>query len=435
MGRRFRTSSSRSMKGEPDWGALPAGASPRHLASLFGERAATPASRHRGCLARKRRGRFRGNVSDEDSLVLLALGALIGGLGVWLGAGTDAPTRDVRRMVVTLPPSAPMSQRPGAAGRAAISPDGKKIAYVAEVDGETSLTVIASDGTSQPILSAGAQYKARVAPDGERLVVEQGSDGQRDLWVYSLNNTEPPVKLTFGGDNRNPVWTPDGERIVFTDNNAADWRIVWTASNGSQLEPELLVGLDRGSVRGFPAPATISKDGKVLLFYESGFSRSAVLALSLDENHTQSTLLGSRFSETRPNISPDGHMLAYTSTRSGRSEVWLRSYPNVEATPPVQVSKNGGTWPVWSPDSRELYYMEADAIVKVMIVWGDRPRIGAKEAVVSGAMFAATAGRRYDVTRDGRIVLIQADNTAEENHIVVVDGWFEELKQLERTSR
>ncbi|GEM_PF-5819150 len=57
------------------------------------------------------------------------------------------------------------------------------------------------------------------------------------------------------------------------------------------------------------------------------------------------------------------------------------------------------------------------------------------EAVVSGAMFAATAGRPYDVTRDGSLVLFQADNTAEENHIVVVDGWFEELRRLERTSR
>ena len=644
------------LKGEPDWGALPPTAPVRGIL--------------RRCLEKepKRRLRDIGDVwlegdvvvSAETSpskiprLVLVAVGALMGGVAVWLGTGTDTPTRDVRRMVVTLPPSAPMSQRPGAAGRAAISPDGKKIAYVAEVDGglqiylraldrleptpvngtegaqglffspsgedlafvvgdilkrvrldgsapldicdgagsvrfaggawmeddsivfsrmarglfrvpafggepelwaapdiergdvsyrnpqrlpdgwvlfsiegeeekwrvgiqhlstgerldidqipsiaryidsghllyglgdaivavpfdlrghavtgppvslapeltraggyatrlldvsrdgtlvywhspeETSLTVIASDGTSQPILSAGEQYKARVAPDGERLVVEQGSARQRDLWVYSLNNTEPPVKLTFGGDNRNPVWTPDGERIVFTDNTAADWGIVWTASNGSQLEPELLVGLDRGSFSGFPAPSSISRDGKVLLFYGSGSSRSDVLALSLDEDHTQSTVLGSRFSETRPHIAPDGRMLAYTSNRSGRDEVWLRSYPNVEATPPVQVSKNGGTWPVWSPDSRELYYMEVDAIVKVMIVWGDGPRIGAKEAVVSGARFAATAGRPYDVTGDGRIVLIQADNTAEQKHLVVVDGWFEELRRLERTSR
>ena len=102
-------------------------------------------------------------------------------------------------------------------------------------------------------------------------------------------------------------------------------------------------------------------------------------------------------------------MLAYVSDRSGREEVWLRSYPNIEATPPVQVSKTGGKRPVWSPDSRELYYMEADAIVKVMIAWGDGPRIGATEAVVSGSMFDATAGRRYDVTRDGHLVVIHAD--------------------------
>jgi hypothetical protein len=90
---------------------------------------------------------------------------------------------------------------------------------------------------------------------------------------------------------------------------------------------------------------------------------------------------------------------------------------------------------VWSPDGRELYYIEADAIARVPIVLGDTPRIGAKEAVLSGARFAATASRPYDVTRDGSLVLIQADDTVEETHIVVVDGWFEELRRLERTRR
>ena len=91
--------------------------------------------------------------------------------------------------------------------------------------------------------------------------------------------------------------------------------------------------------------------------------------------------------------------------------------------------------PVWSPDGRELYYIEANAIVKVPMVTGEGPRIRAKEAVVSGARFAAAAGRPFDVTRDGSLVLIQADNSPEDTHLVVVEGWFEELRRLERGSR
>jgi hypothetical protein len=123
------------------------------------------------------------------------------------------------------------------------------------------------------------------------------------------------------------------------------------------------------------------------------------------------------------------------SDRTGREEVWLRSFPDVEATPPVQVSSGGGTRPRWSADGRELYYVSGNAIVAVPVVGSDRPAIGEPRVVTEGVSYGATGPLPYDVTPDGGVVLIRTETNEGGDDIVVVEGWLEELKRLERASQ
>jgi len=165
------------LKGQPDWGALPATAPVRGIL-------------HR-CLEKepKRRLRDIGDVwlaEDVDvsaetlsskipALALLAVGAVIGGVAVWLGAGTDAPTNGVRRTIVTLPSSAPISQRPGASGKVAISPDGKNIAYVADVDGELQIYLRPLDRLEPtPVEGTEGAQHLFFSPSGEDLAFVVG---------------------------------------------------------------------------------------------------------------------------------------------------------------------------------------------------------------------------------------------------------------------
>src|SRR5262249_39655729 len=99
-------------------------------------------------------------------------------------------------------------------------------------------------------------------------------------------------------------------------------------------------------------------DGRYLFYSAFGSNLTDVLVVDLD-SHKSTTLLGSRFNETRPHISPDGHWLAYQSDESGVNEVYVTSFP--VSSGKGQISTRGGSEPLWSRDGRELFYLSPDA--------------------------------------------------------------------------
>ena len=69
-------------------------------------------------------------------------------------------------------------------------------------------------------------------------------------------------------------------------------------------------------------------------------------------------LVASPFTELQPALSRDGRWLAYTSNESGTNEVYVRPFPDT-GRGPVQVSNGGGAEPRWSPDGREVFFLDA----------------------------------------------------------------------------
>ena len=77
--------------------------------------------------------------------------------------------------------------------------------------------------------------------------------------------------------------------------------------------------------------------------------------LTTGEDLQWQMLLPDKYNKTQPWFSPDSKWITYTSNKSGRNEVYVRSFPNVEEEL-EQVSTNGGDSPLWSPISQQLYY-------------------------------------------------------------------------------
>ena len=110
-----------------------------------------------------------------------------------------------------------------------------------------------------------------------------------------------------------------------------------------------------------------------------------------------------RYEETAIGLSPDGRWLAYTSNESGRQEVYVRPFPDVNAGR-WQISGDGGTEPRWAHSGRELFYRRADRmLMSVAVTLTPTFEPGAERPLFSASNFLGNfAYPNYDVTRDDR---------------------------------
>jgi serine/threonine-protein kinase len=142
-------------------------------------------------------------------------------------------------------------------------------------------------------------------------------------------------------------------------------------------------------------------------------------------------VVSTEYLEIDPALSPDGRWLAYTSTRTGRNEIWVQRYPDGVA---ARISSNGGYEPRWSADSRELFYLQDTAMMAVAVEAGEELAFAAPVELFRGRYLAQPAIilSSYDVARDGRFLMIElpeSSSPSEATGIVVVQNWTEELKR------
>jgi serine/threonine-protein kinase len=114
-----------------------------------------------------------------------------------------------------------------------------------------------------------------------------------------------------------------------------------------------------------------TRDGRFLIYDEHVPGRSQDLLMVRREGGTPITLLATDADETQAMVSPDGRWLAYRTTDSGAPEVYVRDF-NPDRTPvfgnvKIQISVAGGDKPRWSPDGREIFYLQGQSMMAVPV--------------------------------------------------------------------
>ena len=299
----------------------------------------------------------------------------------------------------------------------AISANGTLV-YVSAPSGEPAIVRVTRDGRSSPLVAGavGVETHPRFSPDGVSIAIDfPGAEGP-DTWIVDTTSGTKR-RLTFGGDNVIPAWTPDGSRIAFANRHD----LYWVPTDGSGT-PEAIL---EGSVWYWPGDW--SPDGQVLAFMDLQAETGFNIGLLPRDGGEPTPFAATRFNELGAKFSPDGAFIAYTSDESGRNEVYVRGYPDTSGK--ILVSTNGGAEPTWSPDGTELFYRRGRSMMAATIQTD--PRLAAATPVVlfEGSYDMSPEGEQhYDVSPDGQsFALIQLQEIPALN---VTINWFEELKQL-----
>ena len=291
------------------------------------------------------------------------------------------------------------------------------------------LAIIGGRGELTPLKLPIAAYEfPRLSPDGKRIAVGTDDGKDANVWVYDLAGTSSIRRLTFGGQNRFPIWSSDGRRIIYQSDREGDAALFSQPSDGGTAERLTKAETDEAHF-----PEAVSPDGSILLFSarkgkELLFSlRSYVFATK------QSAPFGDVGSIYKVNatFSPDGRWLAYQSREGTSVSVFAQPLPMTGAK--YQIAKTA-IQPQWSRDGKSIFYTPGSAQFAVVAVTpGSTLGIGNPQPLVKmfndrGPMVA----RSYDVMPDGRVLApVEAATSQTRNgaaQINIVLNWQEELK-------
>ena len=304
----------------------------------------------------------------------------------------------------------------------------------ASIPGNT-LVWVDRQGKVEPLAAEPNQYwYFRISPDGKRVALSVASASKRDIWVLDVVR-ETLTRLTFDeGQKLAPIWTPDGKRIVYAVISVQPMRICWKAADGTGTVETLGSATDRSL-----APFSWSKDGKTLVLAELTLTplQMDIAALSMEGDRGKKQLLHEDYDEDYPLISPDGRWMAYQSNESGRYEVYVRPFPDVDRGGKWQISAEGGDSPLWSPDGSELFYRSGESFMAVGVETEPTFNPGKPKVLFRGSYLSAEAPLDHtiwDIHPNGKKFLMikpptAAGETEAARKIIIVTNWFEELKQ------
>jgi Tol biopolymer transport system component len=277
-----------------------------------------------------------------------------------------------------------------------------------------------------------------VSPDGTRIAFETDDGKEEIIYTYDLSGARPMQRLTFGGNNRFPVWTSDSKRVAFQSDRDGDLAIFWQPADGTGVA-ERLTTPNRGASH---APESWSPMGDKFLFSTTTGSEVSLSTFSLEDR--KATPYGGVQSSypTGARFSPDGRWVAYASTELGMTAmtIYVQPFPatgakyqlfvkgsdNIPANSPHKVA--------WSPDGKELFYVPRLGGFEAVSVT-TQPTFAFGNAVTVPRPFQPghpNSRTLFDITPGGKFAgLISLGRTSgpfTAPQIQVVLNWFEELR-------
>ena len=260
----------------------------------------------------------------------------------------------------------------------------------------------------------------RFSPDGRQLAFEVTSSGGTDVNIVDLAGRTLD-RITIGGVNDRPEWTPDGTRLMYTSARGARTGLWWQPVDRSA--PASLIYETSDPIR----EGVFTPDGRAVVFRtDAAGTNRDIWLLPLTGERKATPLLVTELDDKQPRVSPDSRLLAYVSNESGREEVYLRALAAGGGR--IAVSAGGGGEPLWSRDGRRLYYREGDRVLEASLSTVPTLAVTGRRVLFAGPYMTDGFHANYDLAPDGRsFVMIKPAN--DDRRLVMVTNWVQELRQ------
>ena len=275
-------------------------------------------------------------------------------------------------------------------------------------------------------LPADVYQAPSLSADGKLLVAHRQDlkTGNSDVWTFSLDTKIPRRLTSHVADDQAAIWSNDSRRIVFGSLRDTTQRDLYIVSATAPDTEELL-----HRSPSYKTPSDWSRDGKYLLYMENA-TRGDIFAIQLDGDRKPMTVAATKAHETGAHFSPDGKSVAYSSDVTGRSEIYVTSFPPTREVVPA--SSNGGTWPTWSADGQEIFFLDpSDQLMSVTLRFEKGLPIPGTPKPLFQARIGGSRNLRnfYEYSRDlGRfLILAPLDQAVDDAPIRVVVNWRAKL--------
>jgi Tol biopolymer transport system component len=300
-----------------------------------------------------------------------------------------------------------------------------------------TLVWVNREGKEEPIPAPPNMYRLpKVSPDGTKIAVSVTINGNENIHIWEPAG-ENLRQLTFGkGTDTQPLWTPDGKRIVFLSDRDGKYAIYWKAADGTGAVDALSSAPDMNLF-----PWSWAENGSTLVTVQSSDLSADfhIGTLSMEGDRISKSLIKKEHVVVHPKISPDGRYMAYMSAESRQYEIYVCPFPDVTEGK-WQVSEGGGMSPLWSPDGKELFYLTrtGDAVMAVQVETEPTFRHAKPKEIFRGNYVTGyRENPEWDISPDGKRFLMikpltetgEEPTEQEQSRIIIVQNWFEELKE------
>ncbi len=297
----------------------------------------------------------------------------------------------------------------------AIEGESRKIVKI-DMKGETTII----DSGSHPYI------EPKLSPDNKKIAVVIRNGEDYDIWIFDIIR-RTLSKLTFGGLNRTPLWSPDGKTIAyFKRTKEGKSGIFMKPSDGSGDEVEIY-----NSEQTRVYLNHWSSDGKYLLVDNlTKNAQSDLLIIPLSGDKKPWKYLDSKKDEYESSISPNGKWIAYLTDESGSYQIYVRSFPNKEGK--WQISTDVAEEPRWSPDGKSLYYRKSSQMMSVPVSTATTFSAGVATVLLKNFPSQnVDSGMSYDITSDGKyFITTQPAKGISYKNIFIILHWTEDIRNL-----